>query len=137
MLGTFALDYFAFVFVAALGALQMASAYSALRGLLLIKRRPLAFLAGLVATGSAFLWFFLSEPRNLPDTQGGLDGNQATGLFALGSGLALVLTLVLSSLRNRSLGAHDECSCTGLDALRETTYLKALKGALRSLWTRS
>ena len=112
----------------------MVAAYSALRGLLFIRVRPLAFLAGLVTTALAFLWFFLSEPRNVPDTEGGLDGNQMAGLFAVAAGSALVLTLVLSSISNRSMGGNGQRVVPGLDALRETTYLKALVSGLKDLW---
>ncbi len=137
MVGPFALDYFIFVLIAALGVLQMVAAYSTLRGLLLIRVRPMAFLVGLVTTIVAFLWFFLSEPRNLPDTEGGLDGNQMAGLFALAAGSALVLTLFLSSISNRSLGRGFQQRVPGLDALRETSYLKALLGTLKTLRLRS
>lgn len=137
MVFPFALDYFVFVLVAALGVLQMVAAYSDLRGLLFIGVRPMAFLAGLVTTILAFLWFFVSEPRNVSDTSGGLDGNQMAGLFALAAGSAVILTLLVSSLRNRSMVGNGETSDSGLDALRETTYLKALFKLVRELWTRS
>jgi hypothetical protein len=140
MPGPFALDYFIFVLLAALGVVQMAAAYNSLRGLLFVRVRPLAFLGGMVATGLAFLWFFMSEPRNIPDTRGGLDGNEMAGLFALAAGSAVILTLLLTSLSNRSMpwaGRLDP----GLDALRQTTYARALVHALKHLsargtWTR-
>ena len=136
MVGAFALDFLVFVFIAALGVLQMVAAHTALRGLLFVRVRPLAFLAGLVTTATAFLWFFISEPRNVPDTAGGLDGNQMAGLFAIGAGSALVLTLLLSSMCNRSLGRQGQQFNPGLDALRETTYLNALFSTLKDLWKR-
>ena len=141
MPGPFALDYFVFVLVASLGVLQAIAAYSGLRGLLLISSGPLAFLLGLGTASLAFIWFFASEPRNLPDTQGGLDGNQSAGLFAVAAGLALLLTLLVSSLSNRTLGERGQPVDPGLDALRQTTYLKAislkaLPGKLRKIWMR-
>ena len=141
MPGPFALDYFVFVFVAALGVLQAVAAYSDLRGLLLIRSRPLAFFLGLAAASLAFIWFFASEPRNLPDTQGGLDGNQSAGLFAVAAGSALLLTLLFPSVVNRSLGTRGQPLDPGLDALRETTFLKALslrtlREQFKRLWTR-
>ena len=136
MAGAFALDYFLFVFIAALGVLQMVAAYSALRGLLFIRVRLLAFLTGLVTTGLAFLWFFVSEPRNIPDVEGGLDGNQMAGLFAVAAASALVLTLLLSSVSNRSMARSVPQFNTGLEVLRETTYLKALLTTLKVLWKR-
>ena len=135
MAGPFTLDYLVFVFIAALGVLQVVAAYSALRGILLIRPRAMAFIIGTAVTALAFLWFFLSEPRNVSDAEGGLDGNQMAGLFAVGAGSALVLTLLLSSISNRSLAKSDHQCDEGLDALRETTYLKALRGTVKDLWT--
>jgi len=136
MTGSFTLDYVVFTFLAALGLFQMIASYSGLRGLLFIRARSLAFLSGLLTTAVAFLWFFLSEPRNVPDTQGGLDGNETAGLFTLGAVTALVLTLLLSSLRNRSMGKNGREHEEGLNALRDTTYVTALQDAVRSLWIR-
>lgn len=135
MVGTFALDFFVFAFIASFGTLQMVAAYTALRGLLLVRVRSLAFLVGLVTTVLGFLWFFLSEPRNVPDSEGGLDGNQMAGLYAAAAGLALFVTLLFSSITNRSLGTGTKHLEAGLDALRETTYLKALLRTLKDLWT--
>ena len=137
MPGPFALDFLIFVFIASFGVLQVVFARSSLRGLLLFKSRQIAFMLGLLLITAAFLWFFLSEPRNLSDTQGGLDGNQAAGLFSVGAGLALVLTLGLTSLRNRSMGDGGHRMLPGLEALKETTYFKALFATLRVLWKRS
>ena len=136
MVGAFFLDYLVFVFIAALGVLQMVAAYSALRGILFIRSRRLAFLSGLVTTVLAFLWFFISEPRNVPDTDGGLNGNQMSGLFAVGAGMALALTLLLSSIRNRTMGRDSRRTNNGLDALRETNYLNALYGTIKNMRNR-
>ena len=137
MAGSFSLDFFLFVFLAAMGVLQMVASYDNLRGLLFIRVRFPAFGLGLGIAIAAFLWFFLSEPRNLPDTEGGLDGNDAAGLFSLGSLAALLATFAISSLINRSLGRGTAHSTGGLDTLRETTYLRALLGSLKVLWKRS
>ena len=136
MPGPFTLDYLVYVFVASLGVLQMVAAYSALRGILFIRSRRLAFLSGLVTTVLAFLWFFISEPRNVPDTDGGLNGNQMSGLFAVGAGMALALTLLLSSIRNRTMGRDSRRTNNGLDALRETNYLNALYGTIKNMRNR-
>ena len=137
MAGPFELDYLVFVFMAALGVLQMSAAYSSLWGLLFIRLRLLSFLGGLAIVVGAFLWFFISEPRNLSDQQGGLDGNDMAGLFAVGSGTALLLTLLLSSICNLAMAGKGRGYGQGLDALRETTYLHALTATLKVLWKRS
>ena len=132
MPGPFALDYCSFVFLATLGVVQMTAARGSLRGLLFLRHRRLAFLSGGILTAAAFLWFFLSEPRNIPDTRGGLDGNETAGYFAVAAGSAVILTLLLSSLSNRSMMGSG-IAAPGLEALRQTTYIRALAQALKHL----
>ncbi len=138
MAGPFALDYFVFILIATLGALQAVAAYKGLMGLLFIRVRSVAFLGGLIATALAFLWFFISEPRNLPDTGGGLDGNQMGGIFALAAGSGVIFTFLVSSIINRAMSNGESHPHHGLDAMRETTYIKALVSTVKSLlWARS
>ena len=128
----FALDYLLFVFLSALGVLLVITAYSRLNGLLFASRR-LSFLGGGVLVVGAFFWFFISKPRNVPDTSAGLDGNEQALLFVIGAGAALVLVLVLSSLRNWSMVGNSERQ--GMDALRDASYLRLLFGGLRGRWS--
>ena len=80
---SFAFDYYVLVFIASCGVIQLAATYSHLKGILLIKNPRLNLLAGLFLAVGAFIWFFSSESRNLPDIAGGLDGNQQAGLFVI------------------------------------------------------
>ena len=132
MLTGFGLDYFLFALVASVGVLQLAAAYSRLYGLLFLNRSLSAAL-GLALVVGAFIWFFASEPRNIPDTAGGLDGNQQAILFTAAVGVALVVTLLASSLRHRSMVGSDE-QAQGLEALRDANYLRVLVKGLRARW---
>lgn len=125
----FALDYLAFVFASAVGVIMAATARAGLDGLLIAGRR-LSYLVALALIGGSTWWFFASEPRNVPDTGRGLDGNEQAILFLLGSGAALALMLIVSSLRNWSMEpeASEEY---GLDALRSGNYLRTLYRSLR------
>ena len=127
----FALDYLIFVFLSALGVLLMVTGYGRLNGLLLVGRR-LSMLAGVLLVAGAFAWFFISKPRNLPDTGAGLDGNEQALLFVTGAGAALVLFLALSSLRNWSMVGDP--GQQGIEALRNASYLRLLFKGLRSRW---
>ena len=118
-------DYFILVFTGALGVLQVAAAYSRLDGLLFIRHRSLAAGLGVVVAIGAFVWFFASEPRNIPDTAGGLDGNKQTVLFAAAAWAAVGATLVASSLINWRRGNRMPLQW-GLGALGGTTYIQAL-----------
>ena len=127
----FALDYLAFVFLSALGVLLVATAYSGLNGLLIFGRR-LSILLGAALTTGAFNWFFTSKPRNLPDTGVGLDGNEQALLFTIGAGAALAMLLILSSLRNWSMGAT--AAGDGVEALRTSSYLGLLCKGIKDRW---
>ena len=127
----FALEYLLFVFSSALGVLLLVTAYSRLNGLLLVGR-SLSLLAGGLLVVGAFAWFYASEPRNVPDTGAGLDGNEQALLFVAGTGAALVLILILSSLRNWSMVKDPKER--GIEALRHASYLRLLSRRLRSYW---
>ena len=139
MATSFVLDYLILVFFASCGVFQMAAACNGLQGLLFFEGRRTALLFGSALWLTAFAWFFISEPRNQPDTGLGLTGNQQFGFFFVGSGTGLTFTLLISSLRNSKLGPSS--SLTGLDSLRQSNYLRALRGTLQPwvafLWARS
>lgn len=124
------LPYTLFVLFGALGILQVAAAYNKLDGLLLVPHRMISGLSGLIVTIGAFIWFFASGNRNLPDTDKGLDGNEQSALFALAVLGALFLTLGLSSIINRRKVANSS-QAEGLDALQVTTYFHVLNSRIR------
>lgn len=127
----FAFDYFILVFLSALGVLLLITAYQRLTGLLLMGRKSSIAAGGLLVV-VAFVWFFATAPRNVPDTGAGLDGNQQAVLFSIGSLAALAVVLALSSLRNRSMKGQSEAQ--GIDALREESYLRLIARKLRRPW---
>ena len=133
MTGSFILDYCLLVFLAASGLFQIVAAWKSLWGLLLLRSRPGSLLLGVALLVGAFTWFYLSEDRNVPDTAGGLDGNQQFAFFFAGLGAALAFTLALSSLLNRRLGANGPPPEPGLDALRQSNYLRAVYHTCRQV----
>ena len=126
-------QYVLFVFVSICGALQMVASYRGLHGLKFFRNRYIAFMVGTIMLISSFTWFFLSEPRNLPDTAAGLDGNDQFGLFSLAAGCATIFTLLFSSLLNYNLGNKLDSFQPGLDALKETTYIRAILRTVKSI----
>lgn len=138
--GSFILDYSILVFFAACGVFQMAAAFNGLRGLLFLSSGRISFLLGLALLVAAFAWFFLSEPRNVPDTSQGLNGNEQFGYFFAALGAALAFTLLASSLRNLSLGAdpsqQGQRPPPGMDALRQSNYLRAVCRTLSGAFLR-
>lgn len=133
MTGSFILDYTLLVFLASCGVFQVAAARNGLRGLLFFRGRRLSILFGLALLVGAFAWFFLSGPRNVPDTAQGMNGNEQFAYFFVGSGAGLAFTLLLSSLRNRALGQGRRAPPAGMDALRQCSYLLAFSRTLHQL----
>ena len=119
----FALDYFVLVFLSALGVLLFVTAYYRFHGLMLFSRHISMALGALLISG-ALIWFFASEYRNLSDTEGGLNGNGQTLLFAVGAALAIIFLLLVSSLRNRSMKGKPNAN--GLDMLRHSNYWRLI-----------
>ena len=120
-------DYVLFVFFGALGVLQLAFARSRTQGMLFVRRSPRASaLLGAALVVAAFTWFFVTGPRNIPDTAGGLDGNVQALFFFTGGAGALVTTALLSSLINYRWGHDTPSPTSGLSALEGTTYMRAV-----------
>ena len=101
--------------------------------MLFFKNRPVAILFGLALAGGSIAWFFLSEPRNVSDSSLGLNGNEQFAYFFAGLSTGLAFTFMVASLRNWGLGARLSDLPPGLDALRETTYLRILQHGWRRL----
>ena len=98
------LNYLILVFFGSCGVFQAAAALNGLRGLMLFRSPAISFLLGIALLAGAVTWFFVSEPRNLPDTGAGLTGNEQFGYFFAGGGVGLTFTLLVTSIRNSRLG---------------------------------
>ena len=134
----FTLEYALFVFIGALGALQFVFAVNGMRGALFISRSlPASALLGALLVLGAFIWFFASAPRNIPDTGLGLDGNDQSRWFTVAGATALALTLLVTSALNDRWGRTYTGGSRGLDALQQTTFLRAVVHTLSRLWNRS
>lgn len=130
----FLIDYLAFVFLASVGVLQFAASLSRLTALLIFRSIPAARVSGAALAVAAFIWFFVSDTRNVNDFEGGLDANvQALALFL--TVLAAVLaTLVVSSLVNIRMDGASASPSEGVDSLRRTTYFRALPQSVGAAW---
>ena len=123
---SFILDYLILVFFGSCGVFQSAAALNGLRGLMLFRSPAVSFLLGIAPLAGAFAWFFVSEPRNLPDTGAGLTGNEQFGYFFAGGGAGLAFTLLVTSIRNSRLGEGLSDMPQGMDALTKSNYLRTL-----------
>lgn len=133
-------DYVILVFLASTGVIQIAATHASLSKLLFLKRPLYAYALGLALVVAGFTWFFWPGPRHVPDTAGGLDGNDQAARFALSALTAVIFTVLATSALNRRSGGSPSptpdpvSGGCGLEALRDHTYLEALPSGLRSLW---
>ena len=133
---TFAIAYFILIFVATIGVIQISASTGRLNGLLLFK-------APLIARppwASPLCWvrsfgFFSTETRNVGDTSGGIDANTQALFFFLGTVAGGGLTFLVSSMVNLRMNGGEQSPESGLEALRETTYVRAVGNSL-GYWCR-
>lgn len=121
------LHYLALTTLTCLGTLQCVAAIAGRRGLLLLRPPWLAAVAGIAIVVGALWWFFASGDRNTP----GLAGWEQSLLFLLGAVLAMVVTVVLSSLFWRSSSPRAPAA-EGLEALRDRSYWQAIAPRITS-----
>ncbi len=118
-------EYLLLTFVGCCGVLQLAAAFSGLKGMLIAGDRRFSIVVGALLVAGALIWFFWEGGRNLPDTGGGIAGASQFYFFMLGGFLALLTTFLFTSLTNVSRKPSDDTP-EGLPTLKETTYLYAL-----------
>ena len=74
-------DYLLMIYFSSSGFLQIAFVNSGLRGLYIFPSSRLSLLSGFLLIALGFYLFFSEGPNHIPDSQGGLDGNQQLILF--------------------------------------------------------
>jgi len=127
------LEYIFFVSVATCGVLQITASYSNLRRLLFFQNRGLTYILAILAIGGDFGWFFGWDDRLAVEIMHtGLEGSQQFSYFLLGAIVGIVVTLLISSLVHlKSSGDLGEDTMDGLDCLKDSNYLSALRSSFR------
>ena len=124
---TFAIDYFLLVFVSGICTIQIACTFSGITGLLFVKSVVATRLLGASIVVAAFVWFFGVAERNINDYEGGLDSNEQGMLFLLAILSGGAFTFLSSSIVNLRMRVHETQPGTGLGALAESSYFRAVR----------
>ncbi len=124
---TFAMDYFLLVFVSGICTIQIACTFGGLTGLLLIKSVTATRLLGASMIVAAFIWFFSVAERNINDYEGGLDSNEQGMIFLLAILAGGAFTFLSSSMVNLRMREQEPQPGTGLGALAESSYFRAVR----------
>jgi hypothetical protein len=117
------LEYTIPVFMAGLAIIQAAAAYNNLTGLRFFRQKILTYAFSGILLLPAMYYLFTWNQRNVT---GIIEGSQQAGLFFASVVLALVSTLVVSSLINAGLKGTKKPP-EGLEGLKETTFIKTLQ----------
>lgn len=124
-------EYYLFVFIAAVGVLQMVAAYRQLSGLAFFRSSILSYIFSILAIGGSFGWFFGGGNRmDAVMRRAALEGAQQFVYFNMAAFLALVFTLIVSSLlfaHRRREQSQQKAHPQGLGALTEISYFEALR----------
>jgi hypothetical protein len=123
MFTALSLKYSALVFIAVMGVLQGAAGYNNLRGLRFFQRSLYAYIFAIITIGVSLGFFFA---WNYMFATGDIAGSQQSGLFVLAAVAAIIFTLIISSLINIRYYSQRAVQLTGLDVLREGTFIRTL-----------
>ena len=134
-MSSFVIDYYLLVFTSSIGVIQISASVGRLNGLMFFSRRYFCRGFGVILCILAFIWFFISDNRNINDYEGGLDANIQALAFFLGAMTAVVITLCITSLVNINMKG-DHSPNEGMEALKSTNYGRAVARSVNYWWRR-
>ena len=95
----FEFEYTLWVFLSTIGIFQYTALKNNLWGFVVLRNMPsITKILSILIIISSFLWFFLSEDRNVPDTTEGIDGVVQTRWFAIGAISAIAMLTFIASI---------------------------------------
>jgi hypothetical protein len=115
--------YSGLVFMAVLGIIQLAAFKNNYRGLFFFPARIYSLVFAVITIGSAlYLFFTWNELHQII----AIEGSQQTGSFVISTALAIIFTVVCSSLLNIRRFNRGKPRQGGLDGLRDATVFQAI-----------
>lgn len=132
-----AADYFIFVFLSAIGSIQVGASYGKLRGIFLLPTILTCRFLGYLLIFIGIVWFYATKHRNINDTEGGIDANDQALWFFLGVIAALIFTFLITSIfQKKFLGKCQINVELGIENLKHSTYFRAIKNNI-VFWTKN
>ncbi len=124
-------EYVSWVFAASCGVLQVAVAYSRLRGLCFFERPLWGYVFGSLVAAASFGWFFGTSDRNAVGFPYQTPQQTQVGYVAVALLLALLFTLIVSSVaKGRRLSRSIDAG-KGLESLGQATYFQVIRHLFR------
>ena len=129
-----AVDYFLMVFIASIGVYQIVAIHARFDGICFFKQPILQFIFGVLVIIGAFVWFFITEQRNLQST---VEGAEQLGLFIGAIFAGWVATGIVASIIKTKVKyqADDPLASKqhemGIETLKTKTPFGAIISSLR------
>lgn len=129
-----AADYFLLVFIASIGVVQITALTAKLDGLCFFKRPALQLIFGALLIVGAFVWFFLSDERNI---QHKVEGSQQLGLFlgAIVAGYAvtgILASIIQAKVKTRvDNPAKEKQHELGMESLKNNTLIGCIRSSFK------
>ena len=112
--------------------MQVIASWSELKGLSFFRYRLVGYVFGVLVIVAAFCWFFITDRHVAPHPMAKMGEQLAASI--IGAGVAIVLTLVISSfIKFRTFEGGEGCieGEKGLDTLRKKTFFQAVRDGLQ------
>jgi phosphate/sulfate permease len=116
-------NYCLLVFIGVVGVIQLAAVYNNFCCLLFFPVKILSLIFGIIAVGMALTGFFFWYDLNSII----IEGSQQTGSFVASAAVAIIFTLILSSLVNHRRFNSVKPGQDGLDTLRQKTFFQVIR----------
>jgi hypothetical protein len=120
--------YCLLVFIAVVGLIQTAAVHNNLKGISFFRSRYHAYVFATLTIGGSlfalFTWNYWYET-------GIIEGSQQFGLFAASASLALIITLLVSSVINHAAVRQVVIHVNGLESLKTATFIHVMRNRLK------
>lgn len=138
----FEFEYTLWVFLSTIGIFQYTALKNNLWGFVVLRNMPsITKILSILIITSSFLWFFLSEDRNVPDTTEGIDGVVQTRWFAIGAISAIAMLTFIASITNHRWGAQHGWDSSeqnwppiGISWIERTTFFWAIFCIIQAIY---
>tara|TARA_B000000460_G_scaffold226880_1_gene182080 strand:+ start:98 stop:532 length:435 start_codon:yes stop_codon:yes gene_type:complete len=134
------IKYILTIYLSVIGIIEFIAHKNKLTGLQILPNKLIGFILGAALPILSLCWFFLfdvefrPEARNLPDTNGGIDGVQQASFFILASLGGLLTNIFLSIIKNPFFGIKTKPYSFGIESLQSVNYFTALRKSAKNLW---
>ena len=134
------IKYIITIYLSVIGIIEFIAHKNKLTGLQISPNKLIGMISGASLSILSLCWFFLfdvgfnPEVRNLPDTNGGIDGVQQAAFFVLAALGGLLTNMIFSTIKSPFWGIRIELISFGFESFRSVNSFTALKQSAKKLF---